>query len=152
MKFTFEAKIYKVGINPCVDVPFRITGKMKASKGYIRVKGKIKDHPFEQTLVPVKNAEYRLYVNGPMLRGSDSKVGDMPKFTIEQDREPETMHVSMPKAFKKKLDSNKLLAEFKKLIPSRQKEILKYLNYLKTKEALDRNIDKVIGQLKSNNK
>ena len=42
MKFSFDAKIYKVGINPCVDVPLHITGKMIPEKGYIPVKGKIK--------------------------------------------------------------------------------------------------------------
>lgn len=42
MKFSFTATIYKVGINPCVDVPLRITTKMTATKGYIPVKGKLK--------------------------------------------------------------------------------------------------------------
>ena len=149
MKFSFEAKIYKVGINLCVNVPSRITDKMVASKGYIPIKGKIKTHSFQQTLVPVKNAEYRLYVNGPMLKGSEAKLADKVRFIIEQDLTPRTVYsYPIPKGFKKKLDENGLFLEFKKLIPSRQKEILRYLNYLKTEEALKRNIDKVINQLK----
>lgn len=148
MKFAFEGKIYKVGINPCVNVPFNITGKMKPLRGYIRVKGIIKDQSFRQTLVPVKNSEYRLFVNGPMLKGSDSKVGDTVPFTIEQDFSSSSRAIKMPKELKKELESNNLSSAFKKLIPSRQKEILQYLNYLKTEEALLRNIDKVISQLK----
>lgn len=149
MKFSFEANIYKVGINPCVDVPLHITKKMTPSKGYIPVKGKIKNHPFNQTLVTVKNAEYRLYVNGPMLKGSGTKLGDTVKFIIEQDHEPKI--IPMPEEFKRKLDQHKLLTAFNALTAGRQKEILRYLNFLKTEEALMRNIDKVIVSLKKKN-
>ncbi len=145
MKFSFEATIYIVGVNPCVDVPLMITRKMIASKGYIPVRGKINGHPFKQTLVSVKNAGYRLYVNGPMLKGSGTKLGDQVKFIIEQDLEPRTE--PMPEEFKKKLNGNDLFSVFNKLAAGRQKEILRYLNHLKTEEALMRNIDKVIEQL-----
>jgi hypothetical protein len=145
MKLSFTAVLYKTGINLCVDVPLRITTKMKSTKGYIPIKGTINDHPFIQTLVPVKGAPYRLFVNGPMLKASDTKLGDTASFTIEQDiaerKEP------FPRAFKKALTSNKLLPVFDQLTAGRQKEILRYLNNLKTKESLQRNIDKVIGQL-----
>jgi len=148
MKFLFEAKIHKVGINPCVNVPSSVTAKMVASKGYIPVKGKIINHKFQQTLVPVKNAEYRLYVNGLMLKGSTTKVGDTVKFSIEQDIAPRTVALLISKEFKRALNDNKLFSAFRKLTPSRQKEILKYLNYLKTEEARIRNMNKVIHALK----
>ena len=153
MKFSFRARIYKVGINPCVDVPSRITCKMNAIKGYIPVKGIIKNHFFTQTLVPVRNADHRLYVNGHMLKGSNSKPGDIVRFTLEQDAEPQTgENINMPEVFKKQLQKNKLEATFKSLTPYRQKEILRYLNHLKTAEALQRNIDKITAALKENNK
>lgn len=151
MEFAFKARIFKVGINPCVKVPLKVTSDMVASKGYIRVKGKMLDHSFQQTLVPVRNAGYRLYVNGPMLKGSGAKVGDLVIFTIQQDFSNKNIQVKMPAVFKMKLDEFHLLTVFKKLTPSRQKEILTYLNYLKTEDALMRNIDKVIGQLKKAN-
>ena len=146
MKFTFEATIYKVGINPCVPVPLSITAKMKPTKGYIPVKGKIEGYTFVQTLVPIKDEGYRLYVNGPMLKGANVKLGDTVKFTIEQNLTP--IVVPMNPAFKKKLVENKLLATFNALTPTRQKEVLKYLSFLKTEESLNRNIDKFIGLLK----
>src|SRR5436190_19373587 len=105
MKFSFEATIYKVGINPCVDVPLSITARMEASKEYIPIKGSIGSHSFRQTLVPVKNTAYRLYVNGPMLKGSGSKLNDIAKFNIEQDLGPEI--IPMPGQFKKALAGNK---------------------------------------------
>jgi hypothetical protein len=146
MKSSFTATIYKTGINLCVDVPEKITSKMVATKGYIPIKGKINNHPFTQTLVPVKNKLYRLFVNGIMLKGSGTKLGDTVKFSIEQnfDKREEPF----PPAFKKELTANKLLWEFNKLTPARKKEILRYLNHFKTEEILVKNIDKVIQQLK----
>lgn len=153
MKFSFTAKIYKVGINPCVEVPLKITLNMKAVKGYIPVKGFIKDHFFEQTLCPVKNAAYRLYVNGLMLKGSHAKLGDRVKFTIEQNETAKTIDdFEMPREFKTALTKSKLGKAFGLLTPYRRKEILRYLNNLKSKDALLRNIDKVVAGLKSDSK
>ena len=150
MKFSFTATIYKVGINPCVDVPLHITATMTASKGYIPVKGKIKTHQFEQTLVPIKNSLYRLYVNGLMLKGANTKVGDTVLFFIEQNFTPQQF--PMPKELKKQLTANALMSAFKKLTLYRQKEILRYLGFLKTEEAIARNIEKIIASLKEKNK
>jgi hypothetical protein len=147
MKFQFKAKIYKVGINPCVKVPLKITARMTPVKGYIRVKGTIERHSFLQTLVPVKDAAYRLYVNGLMLKGADVKLGDSVKFSIEQDFTPREKSYPMPPALKKELVANKLTKAFKLLTAWRQMEILRYLNNLKTDEARFRNINKVIKQL-----
>ena len=83
MKFTFKAKIYKNGINPCVDVPEDVS-KNLAETGYIPIKGLIEKYPFIQTLVPVKNGRYRLFVNGGMLKGAKLKVGDAVCFTIQK--------------------------------------------------------------------
>lgn len=151
MIFSFKAKIYKVGINPCVKVPFKISMNMTATKGYIPVKGTINDFPFVQTLCPVKNEPYRLYVNGLMLKGSGRKNGDTATFTIEQDFAPRNVEaLPMPKRFSRKLREEQLSVIFLTLTPGRRKEILRYLNYLKTIAALERNIDKVISMLRKN--
>jgi hypothetical protein len=147
MRFKFSAKIYKVGINPCVKVPLKITARMLPERGYIPVRGKIEAHTFRQTLVPVKNAEYRLYVNGPMLKGAEVSVGQIANFIIEQDAPRALRNYPVPKEFRKQLHAQKLLPAFNNLLPSRKKDILKYLNYLRTEEALLRNIKKVIRQL-----
>lgn len=146
MIHSFKATIYKAGINPCVDVPKRITDNMLPIKGYIPVKGQIKNYSFRQTLVPVRNAEYRLFIKGTMLKGADAKVTETIKVAIEQDFEPRK--IPMPHLLKQKLVEHNLYIKFKRLAPSKQKEILNYLNYLKTEEALFRNIDKVIDRLK----
>ena len=150
MKFEFKAKIYKVGINLCVKVPLRITKTMQPKKGYIPINGTIEDHAFQQTLVPVKDSPYRLYVNGLMLKGSGMSLGKTARFVIEQDFSTGPRKDStMTPAFKKKLVSAGLIDAFKKLTPAQQKEILRYLYYLKTDEAKERNMEKVILQLKA---
>ena len=148
MPFFFKAKIYKVGINPCVKVPLKITARLTASKGYIPVKGTIEGFFFQQTLCPVKGENYRLYVNGPMLKGAGTSVGKIAHLVIEQDSWERNRNVPMPKALKKALRENKLMTAFKNLAPSRQKEVNRYLNNIKTEVTLKKNVDRIIRVLK----
>lgn len=150
MKFTFKTKIYKAGINPCVKVPLRITKTMQPTKGYIPITGTIENHAFQQTLVPVKESNYRLFFNGPMLEGSGMSLGKTARFSIAQDFSTRPRRDStMSAEFKKLLTNANVLKNFKALSPHRQKEILRYLYYLKSDEAKVRNMNKVIDQLKS---
>lgn len=150
MKFSFKAKIYKVGINPCVKVPLRVTKTMEPRKGYIPIKGRIEHHAFRQTLCPIKDNPYRLYVNGPMLEGSGMSLGKTARFVIEQDFSTRPRRDStMTPQFKQLLRETGVLKNFEALSPYRQKEILRYLYFLKSDEAKMRNMKKVIDQMKS---
>jgi hypothetical protein len=148
MKFSFKAKIYKTGINWCVDVPARISQQMIAKKGYIRIKGQINNFDFKQTLVPVKNGPYRLFVNGIMMKGGKTAVEKTANFKIEHNNTEEINEYPMPALLLEQLKKNKLLPAFGKLTISRRKDILKYLSYIKTEATLLKNIDKVIAGLK----
>ena len=148
----FKAKIYKVGINTCVDVPVLVTQKMTATKGYIKVKGTIKDFSFTKTLVPVKEAPYRLFINIAMLKGSASKLGDTVNFSIEQDFKKVTKDYPMPPSLRKQLKEKKLLKDFNDLTVYRKTDILKYLSYIKTDDTLQKNISKIINKLEAKEK
>jgi hypothetical protein len=148
LKHKFEARIYKVGINPCVKVPQAISKAMVASKGYIPVRGKINTHRFIQTLVPVKGEGYRLYVNAPMLKGAQARVGDRVQIEIEQGTARQLAPPPMKPDFKRKLQTSGLWRAYANLTPSRRKEILKYMSFLKAKDSINRNIDKVLTQLR----
>lgn len=145
----FTAKIYKTGINAAVDVPKKITDALQPAKGYIRITGTINGHTFRQTLVPVKDAPYRLFVNIPMLKGGEAALGDTAKFSIEQDLTPVENDYEMNDVLLAELKKHKLETAFEALTPSRRKDILKYLAYLKTEETVRKNVEKVIGQLKN---
>jgi hypothetical protein len=145
----FQATIYKVGINAVVDVPKTVTAKMKVIKGYIPVTGKINGHSFKQTLTSLKDGNYRLYVNIPMLKGGGVAIGDTASFTLKQDQADRRKDYPMIPALKKELTARKLLSEFNGLTASRKKEILRYLGNIKTEETLTKNILKVIKQLQA---
>lgn len=142
--------IYKIGINPVVDPPDRVleaifeqAGK---SKGPIPVRGKLNGSEFIQTLVKYQGA-WRLYVNGPMLKDSGLVVGDRAKIEIEFD--PRPRDVPAPPKFAAALKKDKLAKlAFEELSPSRQKEILRYLSFLKTDAALKTNIDRTLRHLR----
>jgi len=152
MRHCFKAKIYKIGINWCVDVPTKITEQMSVVKGYIKIKGMINGFEFTKTLMPVKNSAHRLFVNGVMMKGGKTALGEFANFEIEQDENKAVKDYPIPTQLVEQLDKNKLRNDFDTLTASRKKDILKYLNYIKTQETLLKNIDKLIGQLKNNEK
>ena len=68
---------------------------------------------------------------------------------IDFDAKPRTtpVHPKLKKVFKE----NKQAKEaFDKLSPSRQKEVLRYINFLKSEESVDKNIQRAITHLTSN--
>ena len=73
-------------------------------------------------------------------------VGD--DATVQIGFDPEPRIVPIPPKFARSLSKNRQAkAAFENLAPSRQKEILRYLNSMKTDESLVRNIEKVIQYL-----
>ncbi|MEO5977108.1 MAG: YdeI/OmpD-associated family protein [Chryseolinea sp.] len=152
MKHQFKAKIYPTGINWAVDVPVKISEQMISIKGYIKIKGIINDFNFIQTLVPVKNSLYRLFVNKIMMDGGKTSFGKIAAFIIEQDDRAEIKAYPPSKILTSQLRMHRLNKAFNALTPSRKKDVLKYLSFIKTEAALIKNIDKLITQLKNNEK
>ena len=151
-KYKFNSEIYKIGINWCVDVPTEITKQLIAYKGRINIKGKINGFDFIKTLMPVKNASYRLYVNQQMMKGGKTALGNFANFEIEPNDEKVSKEYSKPKLLVVQLDQRNLTEDFDQLSTTRKKSILKYLNYIKTEETLLKNIYKLITQLKNKDK
>ncbi|MCI0549422.1 MAG: YdeI/OmpD-associated family protein [Anaerolineae bacterium] len=146
---SFSATIAKIGINPYVSLPedvldglFKQAGK---TKGPIPVRGTINRKRFIQTLVKYQGA-WRLYINGEMRQAAGVDVGDQAHIKIEFDPVPRIE--KNPPKFVQALSKNKeAKAAFEKLTPSRQKEMLRYLNSMKTETSLERNIEKIIRHL-----
>jgi len=148
--YTFKAAVYKTGINFAVDVPVETTSALQSVKGYIRVIGTVNGVAFTKSLVPVKNAQYRLYINTITLKDIRNRVGETMIFVIAQDESDPTQEHPMSVALKDRLQQNGLLKAFHELSASRQKEILRYLNQLKTPDVLERQTQRLISQLQSN--
>ena len=141
----FSGRIEKVGINPYVDIPLKVSQSF-SRQGYIPVKGMLNEVSIQGTLVPVGGGRYRLYINTDMRKKAGVKVGDDIDLRIELDTEPRLAVI--PEKLREALENNKeAKIAFERMSPSNQKEILAYLNYLKTPAALERNIKKVIKGL-----
>jgi hypothetical protein len=146
---SFTAKILIIGINPYVGLPDEILNTLfkqaEKNKGPIPVRGTLNRKRFKQTLVKYQGA-WRLYLNTPLRQDAGIDVGDDATVEIEFDPEPRIVptHPKFARALAKNKEAK---AAFEKLAPSRQKEILRYLNSMKTDESLVRNIEKVIQYL-----
>lgn len=148
----FSAKIQIIGINPYVLVPSEVLKyifeKAGKDKGAIPVKLRLRRQDFIQNLVKY-SGKWRLYLNTPMRDVAGKEVGDMIDIKIDFDEKPRTtsMHPKLLEALKKNLTAK---SAFEKLSPSRQKEILKYINFLKSETTVDKNIKRAITHLTTN--
>jgi uncharacterized protein YdeI (YjbR/CyaY-like superfamily) len=145
----FSAIIKIIGVNPYVSLPDEclryLQEAVERDKGPIPVKGNLNGKPFIQTVVKYAG-EYRLYLNTPMRQATNTTVGD--KVTVELDIDNDERAVPIPNALFEALSKNKLAKEaFDKLPPSRQKEINRYIGFLKSEEAINKNVEKVISFL-----
>ena len=148
----FKSRIYRIGINLVVNVPKKVTGQLLATKGLIKIRGTINGFSFHTTLMPVKNKPYILYVNIPMLKGAVLKEGDMGSFSVQQDLTSYEQHYPMPALLTEALKKTKLSEQFTVLTESRKKDILKYLNGIKTETTLQKHITTLVKKLKNKEK
>ena len=148
----FQAIIDIIGINPFVFVPAKILESLfkqsGTTKGKIPVVITIDGHEFRQTLIKF-SGDWRLYLNTPMREAAGKQVGDSAIFTIVYD--PVKREVPMHPLLGEMLQKNKTEAKvFDRLSPSRQNEIKRYFNGLKTETSVEKNLKRLMGFLKGN--
>jgi hypothetical protein len=141
----FQAPIEKVDINPCVAVPREVSDNFEM-RGFIPVELDLSGSKFVANLVPLGKGEFRLYLNGPMLKATGWQVGDTADIRLRYDPKPrlEPIPPALAAALKTEPVAQKRLSE---LPISRQKEIFRYINNLKSADAVDRNVKRIIGAL-----
>lgn len=143
---SFSGKIYKIGINPYVLLPVAVLKEIfkeaGRDKGPVPVKGTVNHHPFTQTLVRY-SGKWRLYINMPMLKGAGTAVGDTVNISVSFDAAERItpMHPKLKLALQKNKEA---YAVFKQLPAYLQKEIMRYINNLKSEVSVDTNVKKAI--------
>jgi hypothetical protein len=104
--------------------------------------------PWRINMMPMGDGSFYLYLHGDVRKVSETKVGDRVRVELSFDSDytggPTEMPPQLTLAFKK-YPMAKLT--YDALIPSRQKEIVRYLTNLKSLEALERNIIRVLDVL-----
>jgi hypothetical protein len=146
---SFKAKLEIIGINPFVFVPARVltvifkdAGKYK---GHIPVSGSVNSKPYAQTLLKYKG-DWRLYINTSMLPHSPKRIGEIISVSIKYDPKERIIkpHPKLVKSLKENIAAKR---KFDSLVPSRRKEIVRYIANLKTEKSIDENIKKAINHL-----
>ncbi len=149
----FRSVIEINNINPYVLVSARRAAQIQ--KGWrkplpvrVRVNGE-PEKPWRINLMPVGDGSFYLYLHGNVRKASNTQVGDAVTVELEFDGEYRSGPAHpMPSWFKNALDENqKAKQAWSELIPSRQKEILRYFSWLKSAEAQTRNVQRAIHVL-----
>ena len=80
----FQATLYAVGVNRCVDVPPEVSEAL-GGETHIRVVGRVGEEPFRSNLVPRGGGYHRLFVHSDIWRKLSVDVGDVVEVEIERD-------------------------------------------------------------------
>jgi hypothetical protein len=145
----YKAKILIIGVNPYVLAPASVLEAVfkqaNKERGAIPVCGTIDGHPYIQTLVKYAG-KWRLYLNTPMRKAAKKDVGDNINVQIEYD--PVERVIPVHPKLANALDLNrKAKIVFESLSPSRRKEIVRYIGFLKSEDSVDKNIARAISFL-----
>lgn len=145
MRQRFWAEIYKVGINPCVDVPQEVSEAF-GKRGYVPVAGTLNGHQIRATLVPKGGGQHRLYLNGEMRKRAGVGVGTRVVLSLEIDTQ--SREIAVPTDLEKMLKRKKgAVKAFAALTPSKRREILVWVLDAKTLETRQRRIEKVVDHM-----
>jgi len=149
----FRSSIEINNINPYVLVSAKRAAHLQ--KGWrkplpvrVRVNGK-PEKPWRINMMPVGDGSFYLYLHGDVRKASSAKVGDAVTVELEFDDEYRSGPAHpMPSWFSDALNRNRSAKRaWSELIPSRQKEILRYFSWLKTPAAQSRNARRAIHVL-----
>ncbi len=146
---SFAAELGIIDGNPFVLLPPAVLDEVLTqagrSKGPIPIRGTVNGRPYQQTLVRFRGA-WRLYVNLQMLDDSPRRTGEVIEVTVGFDPSDRTIEPH-PKLLAM-LEANPAAREvFDDLAPSRRKEIVRYIDSLKTEESVDRNVQRALDFL-----
>jgi Bacteriocin-protection, YdeI or OmpD-Associated/Domain of unknown function (DUF1905) len=144
---SFTARIYKVGINPCVDAPPE-AGQIFKKRGFIPIAGLINGESYRATLVPQGSGRHRLYLNGEIRKATRTDVGNMIKVELKLDEASRTIRT--PSDVASAMRAQPLaMANFRKATPSRRREILRWILDAKQPKTRQSRIQRTVARLSS---
>jgi hypothetical protein len=147
---TLTATIEIVGVNPYVLVSAKQVNVLRPEwrrpmPVLVRINGGPKE-PWRTNMMPNGSGEFLLYLHGQMRDASNTNVGDivLVDLIFDETYRNGPQH-AVPEKLQAAFDGNETItSNWEKLTPSRQKEILRYFAALKTPEALDRNVERMV--------
>jgi hypothetical protein len=149
----FRSVIQIRGINPYIHVDAKRAARLKPAwrkplPVLIRINGQPSE-PWRINMMPAGDGSFYLYLHETVRKASRTKVGDSVTVHIAFDPGYRSGPANpTPRWFTTALRANPAASKsWKALTPSRQKEILRYFAALKSPEAQERNLQKVLAAL-----
>lgn len=152
----FNGQIEIIGINPYVFVSKERAEQLqpdwrKPMPVLVQVNG-VPSPPWHINMMPVGDGSFYLYLAEVVRKASRTKVGDIVniRVTFDPDYKSGPIHNMPPQMVDMLTKHPKVQAAWDALIPSRQKEVLRYFANLKSDTALERNLEKLLYVLSGN--
>ena len=151
LRFKTLIKIH--GVNPYVLVTANRASELKPgwrkpTPVLVRINGKPEDaSPIN--MMPIGDGSFRLYLSGKIRKASGTGVGDRVEVKVRFDSKYRSGPAHpIPAWLRTALKQNPAAKKnWEALIPSRKKEVLRYLAALKSADARERNLVRALGVL-----
>lgn len=149
----FRASVELSGVNPYVRISARRAAAIRKDwRRPLPVRARVNGQPevpWRINLMPVGDGSFYLYLRGDVRKASSTEVGDSVTVEVEFDDAYRGGPAHpMPRWFREALGRNlRAKKAWSRLIPSRQKEILRYFSALKSREAQQRNLQRAMRVL-----
>jgi len=148
--YVFAAKIQKIWIMRCIDVPRDICKAVKKEAGgnpkHIPVHGWIDGLAFVNTLVPRGGGNYRFHLNSKIWRKLNIDAGDAVEVTMLLDREPREAAVP-PDLAAELAGTPRALAAFHEVTPALRRHIVDWIDKAKQSKTRDKRIQQTVKNM-----
>jgi hypothetical protein len=146
----FPAKIQKIWIMRCVDIPRDISKAIRNSAEgdllHIPVHGWIEGLPFQSTLVPRGGGSYRLHVHSRIWRKLRVDAGAAIEVTLLLDTEPREAVLS-PDLAAGLADTPRALAIFNTLTVALRRQIVRYVEAAKQVRTREKRVRLIVQRM-----
>lgn len=139
----FTATIRKIGVNPVVNVPARISRKF-ARRGYVPVTVTLGAATFAANLVPMGDGRHRLYLNQLMRTTAGRETGQRIAVAVALDRASRVLNT--PPDLAQALQKKGKLGAFEQIAPSHRKEIIRWLESAKQAATRIRRLARIVAE------
>ncbi len=143
---SFVARVYKVGINRCVDVPTDVVARPD-DRPYLPVVVTLGGRSARTTLVPAGSGGYRLFLNNRLRLPAGVDAGDDARLRLEPD--PEPVEPALPLDLESALSRARLMARFRRQSPYRRREMVRFLEGAKRAPTREKRIARILQVLET---
>jgi hypothetical protein len=146
----FPAKIQKIWIMRCVDIPRHVSNAIRSVADgdplHVPVHGWIEGLPFKSTLVPRGGGSYRLHVHSRIWRKLRIDAGAAVEVTLLVDTEPRQA-VLPPDLAAGLADVPRALAVFNALTVALRRQIVQYVDAAKQARTREKRVQLVVRRM-----